>query len=125
MYDLLIKRVYEPAEEKDGYRILVDRLWPRGKRKDEVKLNNWAKAITPSTLIRKVFNHEPDHMDVFRENYLSELNQNPAAAEFLQLVSEKLQQDNVTLLYAAKSEVYNHAVILRDWIIDQLQNRLS
>jgi len=120
--DLLIKRVYEEADEKDGYRILVDRLWPRGKRKDEVKQDNWAKAITPSTLIRQAFNHDPDNMDVFRENYLMELNQNPAAPEFLALVADQLKEGNVTLLYGAKSEVVNHAVILRDWMMDKLQS---
>jgi len=122
LYDLLIKRVYAEADEKDGYRILVDRLWPRGKRKDELKLDNWAKAITPSTLIRQVFNHDPANLEVFRGNYLTELNQNPAAAEFLALVADQLKEGNVTLLYAAKSEVVNHAVILRDWTISKLQS---
>jgi len=122
LYDLLIKRVYEKADLKDGYRILVDRLWPRGKSKNEVKLDDWAKEITPSTEIRKAFNHDAAKMDVFRENYVKELNQNPATSEFLELVSDKLKQSNVTLLYGAKNEVYNHAVVLRDWIMNELES---
>ena len=119
-YDLQIKRVYEKPDFNDGYRILVDRLWPRGMRKDEARLDYWAKSITPSTEIRKAFAHDPANMDVFREIYLSELKQNPAADEFLTLVAEKLRQSNVTLLYGAKNEKYNHAVILKAWIKEKL-----
>jgi uncharacterized protein YeaO (DUF488 family) len=120
MYDLQIKRVYEKPDINDGYRILIDRLWPRGMRKDEARLDDWAKSITPSTEIRKAFAHDPAKMGIFRGMYISELNQNPAADEFLTLVAEKLRQINVTLLYGAKNEKYNHAVILKDWIKEKL-----
>ncbi len=119
--NLLIKRIYDQAQEGDGYRILVDRIWPRGKSKDEVKLDDWAKDMAPSTETRKAFNHEPAKMESFREDYVKELNSNPAAAEFLKLVSEKTGEGNVTLLYGAKSEIYNQAAVLRDWIIDRFQ----
>ncbi len=120
MHALQIKRVYEKPDTNDGYRILIDRLWPRGIGKDEARLDDWAKSITPSTEIRKAFDHKPDKMDVFRERYVSELDQNPDAGAFLTLVAEKLRQSNVTLLYGAKNEKYNHAVILKDWITEKL-----
>ena len=120
MHALQVKRIYEKPDTNDGYRILIDRFWPRGMGKDEVRLDDWAKSITPSTEIRKAFDHKPEQMDVFREKYISELNQNPAADEFLTLVAEKLRQSNVTLLYGAKNEMYNHAVILKDWITEKL-----
>ena len=120
MHVLQIKRIYEKPDFNDGYRILVDRLWPRGIRKDEARLDDWAKPITPSTEIRKAFAHDPANMDIFREIYISELNQNPAADEFLTLVAEKLRKSNVTLLYGAKDEKYNHAVILKDWIKEKM-----
>lgn len=120
MSELVIKRVYAKESTEDGYRILVDRLWPRGLSKSDVKLNHWAKDITPSTAIRKAFNHDPQNMDVFRANYIDELKHNPAAVDFINLVSEKLKIGNVTFVYGAKDEVYNHVVILKEWILDHL-----
>jgi len=122
MHELLIKRVYSTESAEDGYRILADRLWPRGMRKSDVSMNYWARDIAPSTAIRKAFNHDPSKMDAFRANYVNELNQNPAAADFAVLVSEKLSTGNVTFVYGTKDEIHNHVVILRDWILDQLQD---
>ena len=120
MSELVIKRAYAKESAEDGYRILVDRLWPRGLSKWDLKLDYWAKEITPSTAIRKYFNHDPKNMVIFRMNYIDELKHNPAAADFINLVYEKLKIGNVTFLYGAKDEIYNHAVILKDWILDHL-----
>ena len=120
MFELAIKRVYAQDSSEDGYRILVDRLWPRGLRKRDVQLSDWAKDIAPSPAIRKAFNHDPKKMDVFRMNYTDELLHNPAATDFISLVSDKLKTGNVTFVYGAKDETCNHAVILREWILDHL-----
>jgi len=108
-----IKRVYESAEKEDGFRVLCDRLWPRGIKKDALELDMWAKDITPSTEIRKLFAHKPENFAHFKELYLAELEQNPAVAEFLKAVKN---EPVVTLLYAAKDEHCNHAMILRDFL---------
>ncbi|MEQ8200621.1 MAG: DUF488 domain-containing protein [Syntrophomonadaceae bacterium] len=115
MSELMIKRIYEPAEPGDGFRILVDRLWPRGISKEKARLDHWARDIAPSDAVRKAFGHDPAKMEQFRQQYLAELNQNPAAAEYLQMVAETLGRGQVTLLYSAKSEKYNQAVVLKDW----------
>ena len=116
MNKLLIKRVYDAPESRDGYRILIDRLWPRGIRKDEARLSDWVKAIAPTTIIRKEFNHEPANMAVFQAKYVAELDSNPEAATFIRILAEKLNEENVTLVYGARDEKYNHAVILKGWL---------
>ncbi len=120
MHELLIKRIYEDSDSTDGYRILVDRLWPRGESKVKADLDEWAKEIAPSTEVRKAFNHVPENMQSFRKQYIEELNNNPAAAEFLSLVKEKLKKGNVTLLYGAKDEVNNQAIVLKEWVTKKI-----
>lgn len=116
MYDVKIKRVYAEITKDDGYRILVDRLWPRGIKKEIIKIDYWAKEIAPSNELRKTFNHSAEEMDEFRLKYNIELDNNVHTAEFINLVTEKLKEQNVTLLYAAKNEENNQAVVLRDRI---------
>ena len=116
MNKILIKRVYDAPESRDGYRILIDRLWPRGIRKDEARLSDWVKAIAPTTIIRKEFNHEPANMAAFQVKYVAELDSNPEAATFIRILAEKLKEENVTLVYGARDEKYNHAVILKGWL---------
>mgnify|MGYP000946300409 CR=1 FL=1 len=116
---LKIKRVYQPAETTDGYRILVDRLWPRGIRKEELKMDEWAKEVTPSTAIRKDFGHDPARFPEFETRYRLELNENPQATVFASRIQTLLKTTPVTLLYAARDETCNHALILRNWILEQ------
>ena len=123
MHDLMIKRIYEKAEPGDGYRILVDRIWPRGISKEEARLDHWARDIAPSDAVRKAFGHDPAKMDVFSQQYLAELDQNPAAVEFLQMVADKLGHGQVTLLYSAKDQKHNQAVVLKDWTEKKLQRQ--
>ncbi len=118
---LKIKRAYEPADEADGFRILVDRLWPRGVRKEVLQADLWEKEITPSPAIRKAFDHQEDRFSEFKAAYREELDHNQAAAAFVALIHEKLQTEPVTLIYAARSETINHAVILRDWLLEHFQ----
>ncbi|WP_404290327.1 DUF488 domain-containing protein [Glutamicibacter arilaitensis] len=117
MTDILIKRAYEEAVASDGFRVLVDRLWPRGQTKEKLSLERWAKGIAPSTELRKAWHHDPARFDEFAEHYRQELNQSPALDDFLELVAN---QPVVTLVYAAKNEEVNHAVVLRDFLLAQL-----
>lgn len=118
MKNLKIKRVYLPAEENDGYRILIDRLWPRGLSKAQTSIDEWNKDVTPSPDLRKWFGHREENYAVFAEKYRSELDANPLAPSFAFHVKELLADSNVTLLYGAKSETCNHAIILRDWVLE-------
>ncbi len=118
-----IKRVYEAAEPADGFRIMVDRLWPRGVAKEELQFDEWRKNIAPSPESRKDFGHNPAKMDYFRARYRHELENNPTSPEFVTIVEDKLKTGNVTLLYAAKSETVNHAIILCEWLMEQLATR--
>ena len=109
---LKIKRIYKSPEESDGYRILVDRLWPRGVSKEKAKLDLWMKEIAPSNELRKQFNHDPKRWDEFQDKYNEELKDKK---ELLKQIKEfENDKSNVTLLYGAKNEKNNNAVVLRD-----------
>ena len=121
MYPLQMKRVYDEVEKEDGFRILVDRLWPRGVKKEELTYDVWAKDITPSDGLRKAFNHEEDKFAKFKINYLNELAANVKADAFIETVKNQLKEQNVTLLYAAKDTKTNHVVVLIDWLKEQIE----
>lgn len=116
--DIQIKRVYEPYSEDDGYRVLVDRLWPRGLTKERVHYDLWAKDLTPSTEIRRAFGHKPENWETFKKSYIAELDQNPAAWDFAHKIagSEFASYPRITLLYAARDPKLNHALILAEWL---------
>jgi uncharacterized protein YeaO (DUF488 family) len=105
-----IKRVYAPAEEGDGYRILVDRLWPRGIKKEDAHVDLWLKALAPSTELRKWFDHIPERFPEFAECYEAEVRANADYAVFLDALKA---HDTVTLLFGAKDEEHNNAVVLK------------
>ena len=117
--DIKIKRVYEPAEPSDGMRILVDKLWPRGVKKADLKMDEWAKVLTPSTEARKAFGHKPENFDSFKSRYLAELNANPEAAAYAEHL-RALAPPVLTRLYAARDPKINHAIILKGWLEEQL-----
>ena len=106
-----IKRIYAPADAGDGARVLVDRLWPRGVSKARAALALWCKDAAPSTELRQWFGHEPARWDEFRRRYRAELRGNDAA---LAPLRDLASQGPVTLLYAARDERHNEAVVLRD-----------
>ena len=116
MFSVLTKRIYDKPSDKDGYRVLVDRLWPRGVSKDEAKLDEWAKEIARSNELRKSFDHKPEKMPEFKEKYLYEIEANEVATEFENIILKELNKHNVTLLYGAKDEEHNNAIVLREWI---------
>ena len=109
-----LKRAYDEPAGGDGYRVLVDRVWPRGVKKDALQLDATMKELAPSTALRKWFNHEPAKWDAFRKRYFAELNDQPAAVEKLR---QKARKGIVTLVYAAKDEQHNNAVALREHLI--------
>lgn len=110
-----MKRVYLPASDTDGYRVLVDRLWPRGVRKENAKIDLWAKELAPSNELRKWFGHIPERFGEFSKRYAEELEANPEARPVL---DEIRRHDSVTLLYAAKDEKHNNAVVLSKLLTD-------
>lgn len=112
MHTLTIKRAYEKVE-KNEYRILVDRLWPRGLTKERVKVDLWLKDVAPSAELRKWFGHDPAKFSEFRSRYIEELTENPAVKVVTDILVE---HEHVVLVYAAKNEVINHAIVLKEYI---------
>lgn len=109
MATIRVKRVYEPAETNDGYRVLVDRIWPRGVSKEKASIGEWLKDVGPSDDLRKWFNHEPERYPEFKKRYASELASNDAFADLKRIVKE---HDKVTLVYSARDETHNQAMVL-------------
>ena len=110
-----LKRAYEPPAPADGTRILVDRLWPRGVKKENAAIDEWMKEIAPSTELRKWFGHDPDRWPEFQRRYRSEIKKHPA--EF-QRLREIARRGHLTLVYAARDEAHNDAVVLRNLLLD-------
>jgi uncharacterized protein YeaO (DUF488 family) len=108
-----IKRVYEEPKKSDGKRILVDRLWPRGLKKAEVKVDLWLKEIAPSIALRKWFSHEPSKWEEFKKRYSVELEKNN---EQISLLEREVSEGKVTLVYGAKDQEHNGAVVLREFL---------
>ncbi len=107
---LVIKRIYEPYEPTDGYRVLVDRLWPRGVSKERAHLNLWLKEIAPTTELREWYGHDPAKFTEFTKKYIAEIKQNPALQELLTIIKDN---PTVTLLYGAKTPDNEAAVLLK------------
>ena len=105
-----IKRIYEPPAQSDGQRILVDRLWPRGVAKAQVRIDLWLKDVAPSADLRRWFGHKPERWAEFQKRYLAELAGNPALEELRRLARGK----PTTLLYGARDETHNQARVLAD-----------
>ena len=112
-----IKRAYEDPAREDGYRVLVDRLWPRGIAKQDLKIDVWLKDLAPSTGLRKWFAHDVTKWDAFKRRYFEELDDHSEAVAGL---LEKIRTDGVTLVYAAKDEQFNNASALKEYLERQL-----
>jgi len=107
-----LKRIYEPKQDDDGFRILLDRLWPRGVDKKEAGIDLWLKDVAPSPELRRWFGHDPDKWAEFQRRYGEELRQNESAVAALR--QRVRAEKRVTFLYAAKDTEHNHAIVLRD-----------
>jgi uncharacterized protein YeaO (DUF488 family) len=110
-----IKRIYAPPAEDDGFRILVDRLWPRGLTKEKAKVDLWLKEIAPSDQLRKWYAHDPKKWGEFRKKYFMELD---LKKELANQIIQKTKKQDVTLLYSSKEENINNAVALKEYIIE-------
>ena len=110
MTNIRIKRAYEEPDSEDGTRVLVDRLWPRGLTKEKARVDVWLKDVAPSTELRKWFAHDPAKWSEFRSRYLEELKRNK---EPLSLLRQEAAKGTVTLVYGAKDQEHNEAVILQ------------
>jgi uncharacterized protein YeaO (DUF488 family) len=111
-----MKRVYDAAAASDGYRVLVDRLWPRGVSKERAELDEWAKEVAPSPELRTEWHHAGgERFDEFAARYRAELDQNPAAVA---LLASGRAHDRVTLLFGARDERVNHAAVLLEWLAE-------
>lgn len=117
---IAIKRIYEQVEDSDGYRVLVDRLWPRGVSKERADLDIWDKVLAPSTQARVDFGHKASNFDHFKAVYRAELDANEAAQVEIKRLGG-LSVERVTLLYGARDTQINHAVLLREYMMQALK----
>jgi uncharacterized protein YeaO (DUF488 family) len=111
-----LKRVYDPPDPGDGARLLVERLWPRGMKKEDLRLDGWLKEVAPSHALRRWFAHDPARWEEFERRYRAELDAHP---ETWQPILEAAQQGDVTLLYSARDTQHNSAVVLKAYLEDQ------
>jgi uncharacterized protein YeaO (DUF488 family) len=109
--DVRLKRAYEPASTEDGYRVLVDRLWPRGVSKEQAKLDEWEKELAPSSQLREWFGHEPGRFPAFRRRYIDELRANRPR---LRELRRRARIGTLTLVYSAHDSEHNDAVVLAE-----------
>jgi uncharacterized protein YeaO (DUF488 family) len=106
-----VKRVYEPAARDDGVRVLVDRVWPRGISKSKARIDTWMKDVAPSTALRKWFGHDPERWIEFRRRYRAELAEHPERVRELRGFARR---GTLTLVYSARDERHNQAIVLRE-----------
>jgi len=110
---IYLKRVYEERSHEDGFRVLADRLWPRGLSKEEARLDEWNKDLAPSSELRRWFGHDPTRWATFSERYLAELRSSDACQAFLNKV---MREERVTLIYAARDEAHCHPLVLKAYL---------
>ena len=119
--EIIMKRAYEPLSEDDGFRILVDRLWPRGKSKEDLKIDLWIKEVSPSQELREWYGHDPAKWDEFRRRYDEELKNEPEAVD--KLLSVLKRHKKVVFIYSAKEKEYNNAEALKEYVEERLGRR--
>ncbi|MBK3744785.1 DUF488 domain-containing protein [Paraburkholderia aspalathi] len=121
MQNIKIKRIYEPTSPDDGFRVLVDRVWPRGMTKQAASIDLWLKDIAPTTALRKWFNHEPANWPLFQRRYNDELAEQTA---ILQDLLQRSAGRDLTLLYSAKDTQHNQALVLADVLLKLASEQL-
>jgi uncharacterized protein YeaO (DUF488 family) len=112
---IVVKRAYVPASADDGLRVLVDRLWPRGVTKTRARIDLWPKDMAPSDKLRRLAHSNPEKWSDFVKAYAAELKQEPAKSVFADLRA-RAEKEHITLVYAARDEIHNHAVLLKHWL---------
>jgi len=111
--EIRTKRIYEEPSPEDGFRILTERLWPRGVSKEQARLGRWMKGIAPSHELREWFSHDPDKWEEFQERYLQELHDAPAVEELLEILDD---EPVVTFIYASRDEKHNSTLVLKEFM---------
>ncbi len=115
-FTIFLKRAYDEPTPQDGYRVLVDRVWPRGRSKEALQLAEWARELAPSAELRKWFGHNPKRWEIFRTRYQAELGA-PEQQKRMQLILQAVGNQPLTLVYGAKDEQHNQAIVLRDFLL--------
>jgi len=113
--DVEIKRIYDPARPGDGYRVLIDRVWPRGVSRERARLDQWARELAPSDQLRKWFDHVPERFEEFRARYAGEL---AGHADQIEALRARARNGTVTILYAARDREHNNAVVVAELVRD-------
>ncbi len=122
MADIRTKRVYEQSSPDDGFRVLVDRVWPRGMKREQVKADLWLKDVAPSTVLRRWFGHDPSKWEEFKRRYFAELENHAKAVE---LLLNEASKGPLTLLFSARESKYNQAAALQEYLLMRLGERAS
>jgi uncharacterized protein YeaO (DUF488 family) len=117
LFMIKTKRAYDHYEASDGLRFLIDRLWPRGIKKDELKVESWLRDIAPSNELRKWFSHDRSKWEEFKKRYLQEIKDKPDYRKLIDIAKKK----DITLVYSSKEEVYNNATALKEFIENELK----
>ena len=108
-----LKRAYEKPQKSDGFRVLIDRIWPRGVRKEDLKLDEWLRSLAPSTELRRWFGHDPEKWDQFRKRYFRELDAHP---DEIKLLREKMRAGTLTIVFGSREERFNNATALKEYL---------
>lgn len=121
MNQIILHRIYDKSITPEGIRILIDRLWPRGIKKEDANIDYWFKEVAPSSELRKWFGHKPERFEEFRLKYLQELRNDEEKCQKVDEICQMLDEDNVILLYGAKDIEKNHAVVLKEEILNRCE----
>lgn len=121
MNQIILHRIYDKSLTPEGIRILIDRLWPRGLKKEDANIDYWFKEVAPSSELRKWFGHKPERFEEFRLKYLQELRNDEEKCQKVDEICQMLDENNVILLYGAKDTEKNHAVVLKEEILNRCE----
>lgn len=121
MKQIILHRIYDKSITPEGIRVLIDRLWPRGIKKEEANIDYWFKEVAPSSELRKWFGHKPERFEEFRLKYLQELRNDEEKCQKVDEICQMLDENNVILLYGAKDTEKNHAVVLKEEILNRCE----
>jgi uncharacterized protein YeaO (DUF488 family) len=108
-----LKRAYDKPQKGDGFRVLIDRIWPRGIRKEDLRLDEWLRSLAPSTELRQWFGHDPEKWEEFRRRYFRELDTHP---EEIKLLREKMREGPLTIIFGSREERFNNATALKEYL---------
>jgi len=121
MKQIILHRIYDKSNYSEGIRILIDRLWPRGIKKEDANIDYWFKEVAPSSELRKWFGHKPERFEEFRLKYFQELRNDEEKCQKVDEICQMLDENNVILLYGAKDTEKNHAVVLKEEILNRCE----